>query len=625
MATAESEHGSDFEETMFCEPCNKEGNTVEADGFCSDCSDYLCSTCLKYHKRLAKNHTLFDKSSMPQDFCLERCVLHPNDLVKFYCTKCDNTACSQCIPIEHQTECSELMHIPSYMQSQDVYRELKEVKKSLKGVEEEASRTGDESGQKLKKATLNSSDISKSISLQKKYIKDKIEEQRVEIFKALDDERVEVIRKLDERQGRRKEQLFEQQKLIKSKIDDEANHLDEQLMLYPRKIQNIALNSANIRSKLESLTTELVNKERQGRKAELFVATKRTKRNMKTLQKDIDDVCKENKVRCFTFRRNTENISIDAAENATLGSLIEESEQGDRDTTSGQQGTFNSASSTDTRISAQNNAEREVTSEEIITKEPVSASAQMPENVRFVKATDKKGGRDAQGKTVEFDPEFANQLVASAVNAAGQAYITAKAVFKTWQDKQNEANRQARVARPTKQSIEETKSQNIILKDDDTSFSQSDYKRFQSVQTQQLKSDYKGHENECKSQADNYKPPQSGWTPPKSGYKFPKNECKSQADDYKPQQSGWTQQLKSDYKGPENECQSQAENYKPPQSVWTPPKSGYKFPENESKSQADNDKPPQSVWAQQFAKAQKIYASLKQINTNPHSRDGLNN
>jgi hypothetical protein len=39
-------------------------------------------------------------------------------------------------------------------------------------------------------------------------------------------------------------------------------------------------------------------------------------------------------------------------------------------------------------------------------------------------------------RTVDFAPEFANQLVATAVNAAGQAYITAKAVFKTWQDKQ---------------------------------------------------------------------------------------------------------------------------------------------------------------------------------------------
>ncbi|XP_053388187.1 transcription intermediary factor 1-alpha-like, partial [Mercenaria mercenaria] len=327
MATAEGEHGSDFEETMFCEPCNKEGNTVEADGFCSDCSDYLCCTCLKYHKRLLKDHTLFDKSNMPQDFCLERCIFHANDLVKFYCMKCDNTACSQCIPIKHQSEYCEFKHIPSYMQSQDVYGEMNEVKKWLKTVKEETSRTEDESGQKLKQATLNTSDISKSVSLRKRYIKDKIEEQRVHIFKALDEERVEFIRKLDERQGLRKEQLFEQQKLINSKIDDEVNHLDEQLMLYPRKIQNIALNSANIRSKLESLTTELVNKERQGRKAELFLATRRVKQNMKTLQRDIDDVREENVARCFSFRPSKEDISIDAPENVSLGCLSEKNQQ----------------------------------------------------------------------------------------------------------------------------------------------------------------------------------------------------------------------------------------------------------------------------------------------------------
>ena len=31
--------------------------------------------------------------------------------------------------------------------------------------------------------------------------------------------------------------------------------------------------------------------------------------------------------------------------------------------------------------------------------------------------------------------DFMNQLVATAVNAAGQAYVTTKAVFKTWQER----------------------------------------------------------------------------------------------------------------------------------------------------------------------------------------------
>ncbi|XP_053386601.1 E3 ubiquitin-protein ligase TRIM33-like isoform X2 [Mercenaria mercenaria] len=327
MATAEGEYGSDFEETMFCEPCNKEGNTVEADGFCSDCSDYLCSTCLKYHKRLAKDHTLFDKSNMPQDFCFERCAIHPNDLVKFYCPRCDYTACIECLPINHQAECSEFKHIPSYMQSRDVYREFKEVKNSLKDVEEEANRTEAETGQKLKEVSLNSSDISKSIKCQKKCIKDRIDNQRIEIFTTLDEERSELIRQIDERQGRRKQQLFEQQMFINNKVDDEARQLDEQSKLYPKKVQNMALNMANIRSKLESLTTDLETKERHGRKAELFMTTRKVKHSMKTLGKDIDDVREANKERCLCFRPNTDDVSINAAESVSLGSLTEQSQQ----------------------------------------------------------------------------------------------------------------------------------------------------------------------------------------------------------------------------------------------------------------------------------------------------------
>ncbi|XP_053386661.1 next to BRCA1 gene 1 protein-like isoform X2 [Mercenaria mercenaria] len=190
--------------------------------------------------------------------------------------------------------------------------------------------------------------------------------------------------------------------------------------------------------------------------------------------------------------------------------------------------------------SAQNNeavekAEREVTSEETITKEPVSASAQMPENVRFVKATDKKGGRDAQGKTVDFAPEFANQLVATAVNAAGQAYITAKAVFKTWQDKQQEAKQQqqeARAARPKTQP-----------------------KGWKPAGTQYTPP----KENEFKPPQSEYKPPQSEWTPPKSDFKVPKDDWKPPADNYKPPQSNWKPPAESEPAPPKDQWKPPAE------------------------------------------------------------------
>lgn len=174
--------------------------------------------------------------------------------------------------------------------------------------------------------------------------------------------------------------------------------------------------------------------------------------------------------------------------------------------------------------SAQNNeaaekTTREGTPEETESKEPVSASAQMPENVRYVKASDKKGQ-----KTVDFAPEFANQLVATAVNAAGQAYITAKAVFKTWQDKQQEARQQAKETRPKSQP-----------------------KGWKPASTQYTA-----------PKEDNYKPPQSEWTPPKSDFKPPKSEWKPPADNFEPPKGEW--------KPPVETAPT------PPKEQWKPPK-----------------------------------------------------
>ncbi|XP_060568887.1 next to BRCA1 gene 1 protein-like isoform X2 [Ruditapes philippinarum] len=162
--------------------------------------------------------------------------------------------------------------------------------------------------------------------------------------------------------------------------------------------------------------------------------------------------------------------------------------------------------------------QREVTDDETVIKEPVSASAQMPENVRFVK----KGGQNAQGKTVDFAPEFANQLVATAVNAAGQAYITAKAVFKTWQDKQQDAKlqqQQAKAARPKSQP-----------------------KGWKPAGTQYTPP----KEEEFKVPQSDYKPPQSEWTPPKAEYKPPTDNWKPPSDNYKPPTSNWKPPVQSE-------------------------------------------------------------------------------
>jgi hypothetical protein len=55
------------EEYYKCDPCINAGDHVEAEGFCTDCNEYLCSTCFRSHSgsRLSKHHVLLSKDGMP--------------------------------------------------------------------------------------------------------------------------------------------------------------------------------------------------------------------------------------------------------------------------------------------------------------------------------------------------------------------------------------------------------------------------------------------------------------------------------------------------------------------------------------------------------------------------------
>lgn len=307
---------------MFCESCHKDGNTVRADGFCVNCLDYMCNTCLKYHRKYVRNHKQLDRSEMPQDYCVERCPVHPKELVKFYCTHCDDATCPECIPINHHASCTDIFHIPTYLQSKDINSEFKELKQALKEIDDEATRVKDETDENLKQVNSNRNEISKAISRHRVHLKDMIEDERIAIFKALDQEKEETIRKLEERQNQRKQQLFEQQKSLYRKIEEEARRMDEQSKTYPIIMQKMAVKSSKVMSKIGYLTAEIDKKERQGRRAELFIASKKIRQNVGALKKDINDVREESAVSYYHFRPNKNDISIDSPGNSiTIGSL----------------------------------------------------------------------------------------------------------------------------------------------------------------------------------------------------------------------------------------------------------------------------------------------------------------
>jgi hypothetical protein len=122
---------SDEVQEMFCEHCDKhDKQNVPAEGFCKECFEYLCAMCVKFHKRLLVSHTIKDKDNMPQDFCREKCSVHQDELVKFYCQACKKFACTECKTQDHRT-CSMISHLPALVPGIENSQEIKELYENL--------------------------------------------------------------------------------------------------------------------------------------------------------------------------------------------------------------------------------------------------------------------------------------------------------------------------------------------------------------------------------------------------------------------------------------------------------------------------------------------------------------
>ncbi|XP_045198399.2 uncharacterized protein LOC123552725 [Mercenaria mercenaria] len=104
--------GSSEGPSYTCQPCSSEGEDTEADGFCQNCQEYLCRTCIRYHRKttLTKHHDILDKKNMPENvvpqkvkqLCTVTCEKHTLETIKFFCKDHDTVGCGNCMVIDHK-------------------------------------------------------------------------------------------------------------------------------------------------------------------------------------------------------------------------------------------------------------------------------------------------------------------------------------------------------------------------------------------------------------------------------------------------------------------------------------------------------------------------------------------
>jgi hypothetical protein len=116
--------GSDEDLQVYCQPCDQDGSRLPAYGYCTNCSEHLCKTCYTLHRKhkLSRDHTLLDKTSMPQtltpvtptqsDNFNKPCPKHNLEMIKFYCHDHKALLCSVCVTLDHTATSCQVNYIP---------------------------------------------------------------------------------------------------------------------------------------------------------------------------------------------------------------------------------------------------------------------------------------------------------------------------------------------------------------------------------------------------------------------------------------------------------------------------------------------------------------------------------
>ncbi|XP_053391702.1 uncharacterized protein LOC128554442 [Mercenaria mercenaria] len=244
--------GCDSVTEMFCESCTIDDNYSTAEEFCVDCVKYFCATCMRFHKRFLLNHVHQDQHSMPQDFCLEICEVHPKEIIKFFCEACSRFACSECRSNLHQN-CKTVRHVPKLVQSIEKSSNFQSFKSKIDHSETELKRITESLIQ------AKYSDVEKCCN----YAKTAIKIQREEMNKQFDGLEMNIqrsIEKIRTDDTKQLDDLTSQYNQLKSKCESLRRNVEIMLTTGQRSKLCITMkNSENVVDLFEKSIAEIEN------------------------------------------------------------------------------------------------------------------------------------------------------------------------------------------------------------------------------------------------------------------------------------------------------------------------------------------------------------------------------
>ncbi|MBN3307003.1 TRI33 ligase, partial [Amia calva] len=105
--TSEVSNGSSENSSQVCTSCEDDASAV---GFCVECGEWLCKTCIEAHQRVkfTKDHKIRKKDDVSSGSVGTSglrpvfCPVHKQEALKLFCETCDRLTCRDCQLLEHK-------------------------------------------------------------------------------------------------------------------------------------------------------------------------------------------------------------------------------------------------------------------------------------------------------------------------------------------------------------------------------------------------------------------------------------------------------------------------------------------------------------------------------------------
>ncbi|XP_076101028.1 uncharacterized protein LOC143070739 [Mytilus galloprovincialis] len=186
---------------IVCGVCEVAHITKDAEYWCPECEQGLCSNCLKYHNALksSRNHGVISIDNYKQlpPFIINIKQYCPDHDRKFtnYCPQHESLCCPLCIPANHK-ECHGILALEEIIKSSKTSTLLQSMEQSLKDIKIN-----------MKKITENKQQNLASIESQKQKLHDEIKQMREKINKHLDKLEQQILQNLSTQEEKAKLQI----------------------------------------------------------------------------------------------------------------------------------------------------------------------------------------------------------------------------------------------------------------------------------------------------------------------------------------------------------------------------------------------------------------------------------